>query len=176
MAKAPLRVAMICTGNICRSPMAEVVLASLVDEDPFLRGRVEVTSAGTANWHVGSPMDPRARDALNRAGFSNEGSPAAFADRAFLDSHDIVVTMTREHASDVRRRLSNSSTEVVLLRNLLEPGRNLDLADPYYGDDDEFDRCLDVIREGGLRLTSALRSRLGAGSFEARPQGGSGRE
>jgi protein-tyrosine phosphatase len=158
---------MICTGNICRSPMAEVVLAHLVEADPSLRGRVDVTSAGTANWHVGAAMDPRARDALDRAGFANEGTPAAFADRAYLDSHDIVVTMTREHAHDVRRRLSNESTEVVLLRNLLDPGKNLDVADPYYGDDAEFDECLELIRRGGQRLTLALRSRLDADSFGA---------
>jgi protein-tyrosine phosphatase len=158
---------MICTGNICRSPMAEVVLAHLIDADPSLRGRVEVTSAGTANWHVGAAMDPRARDALDRAGFSKEGTPAAFADRTYLDSHDIVVTMTREHASDVRRRLSNETTHVVLLRNLLDPGKNLDLADPYYGDDAEFDECLELIRAGGQRLTLALRSRLDADSSEA---------
>lgn len=167
MAQEPLRVAMICTGNICRSPMAEVVLAHMVDDDESLRGRVDVTSAGTANWHVGSPMDPRARSALDRAGYLKDGSPAAFADRAYLDGHDIVVTMTREHASDVRRRLTNRSTEVVLLRNLLEPGKNLDVADPYYGDDAQFDQCLDLIRAGGQRLTSALRSRLGANSSEA---------
>jgi protein-tyrosine phosphatase len=166
MAPAPLRVAMICTGNICRSPMAEVVLAHMVDADPSLRGRVSVTSAGTANWHVGAAMDPRARDALDRAGYSNEGSPAAFADRAYLDGHDIVVVMTREHAYDVRRRLSNTSTEVVLLRNLLDPGKNLDVADPYYGDDAEFDECLDLIRRGGQRLTSEFRSRLDADSSE----------
>ncbi len=146
--------------------MAEVVLAHMVDADPSLRGRVHVTSAGTANWHVGAAMDPRARGALDRAGFTGEGSPAAFADRAYLDAHDIVVAMTREHASDVRRRLSNQRTEVVLLRNLIEPGANRDLADPYYGDDAEFDGCLEVIRAGGQRLTSALRSRLDARSFE----------
>jgi protein-tyrosine phosphatase len=158
---------MICTGNICRSPMAEVVLAHMVDADPSLRGRVDVTSAGTANWHVGAAMDPRARDALDRAGYSNHGTPAAFADRAYLDRHDIVVTMTREHASDVRRRLSNNTTQVVLLRNLVDPGKNLDVADPYYGDDAEFDECLELIRAGGRRLTLALRSRLDADSFEA---------
>jgi protein-tyrosine phosphatase len=147
--------------------MAEVVLAHMVDADPSLRGRVDVTSAGTANWHVGAAMDPRARDALDRAGYSNHGTPAAFADRAYLDRHDIVVTMTREHASDVRRRLSNNTTQVVLLRNLVDPGKNLDVADPYYGDDAEFDECLELIRAGGRRLTLALRSRLDADSFEA---------
>jgi low molecular weight protein-tyrosine phosphatase len=167
VADQPVRVAVICTGNICRSPMAEVVLAQLIAQDPSLRGRVEVSSAGTAKWHVGSEMDQRARDALNRAGFVNSGTPAAFADRSYLNAHDIVVAMTREHVHDVQQRLTNDNTEVILLRNLLQPGENLDVADPYYGDADEFDDCLELLRQGGLCLTSALRSRLGAGSFEA---------
>ena len=147
--------------------MAEVVLRHLVAEDPSLSGRVEVTSAGTANWHVGCPMDVRARGALDRAGFTAEGTPAAFADRRYLDGHDVVVAMTREHVHDVNQRLTNRSTQVVLLRNLVEPGRNLDVADPYYGDDAEFDACLDLLKRGGQRLTSEFRQRLGEDSFEA---------
>jgi protein-tyrosine phosphatase len=156
---------MICTGNICRSPMAEVVLRHFVDADPLLRGSVDVTSAGTANWHVGSPMDERARRALDRAAFDGAGSLAAYADRAYLDSQDLVIGMTREHVHEVRQRLTNDSTEVILLRNVIEPGRNLDLFDPYYGDDDEFDECLGVLREGGRRLTSEFRQRLDGDSF-----------
>ena len=166
MVESRVRVAMICTGNICRSPMAEVVLRHFVEADSRLRDRVEVTSAGTANWHVGSPMDERARRALDRAGFEGEGSLATFADRAFLDGHDLVIGMTREHVHEVRKRLSNHSTEVILLRNVIEPGRDLDLFDPYYGGDDEFDECLEVLRRGGQRLTSEFRSRWGEGSFE----------
>jgi protein-tyrosine phosphatase len=157
---------MVCTGNICRSPMAEVVLQHFVAADSFLRDRVEVTSAGTANWHVGSPMDERARRALDRAGFGGGGSLATFADRTFLDGHDLVIGMTREHVHEVRKRLTNRSTEVILLRNVIEPGRDLDLFDPYYGGDDEFDECLEVLTRGGQRLTSEFRSRWGEGSFE----------
>jgi protein-tyrosine phosphatase len=162
-----LHVAMICTGNICRSPMAEVVLQHFVDADSSLRGRVNVTSAGTANWHVGSPMDMRARSALDRAGFKGAGSLAAYADRAYLDEQDVVIGMTREHVHEVRKRLSKDSTEVLLLRNLIEPGRELDLFDPYYGDDVDFDECLDAVRAGGQRLTWEFRQRLDGGSREA---------
>jgi low molecular weight protein-tyrosine phosphatase len=162
-----LRVAMICTGNICRSPMAEVVLRHFVDAESSLRGSIHVTSAGTANWHVGSPMDDRARRALDRAGFDGAGSLAAFADRAYLDDQDIVVGMTREHVHEVRKRLTNDTTEVILLRNVIEPGRDLDLFDPYYGDDVEFDECLDVLRRGGRRLTSEFRRRLDGDSSGA---------
>jgi protein-tyrosine phosphatase len=157
---------MICTGNICRSPMAEVVSQHFVDADSSLRGRVDVTSAGTANWHVGSPMDQRARDALRRAGFHGNGSPAAYADRTYLDRQDLVIGMTREHVHDVKRRLTNRYTDVILLRNVLEPGRDLDLFDPYYGGDAEFDDCLEMVRAASERLTNEYLRRLDAGSSE----------
>jgi protein-tyrosine-phosphatase len=75
--------------------------------------------------------------------------------------------MTREHVHEVKKRLSNSTTEVILLRNLIEPGENLDLFDPYYGDDVEFDECLEVVRRGGRRLTSEFRQRLDGDTSEA---------
>jgi protein-tyrosine phosphatase len=147
--------------------MAEVALAQMVAEDEVLRGRVEVTSAGTANWHVGSSMDPRARRALDRAGLDGPARSGAYADRAYLDGQDLVAVMTREHWKDVRRRLTNESTEVIMLRNLVSPGLDLDVADPYYGDDREFDECLEMLRECCRRLTLGFRQRLGAGSFGA---------
>lgn len=155
----------ICTGNICRSPMAEIVFRDQVAQDRFLDGRVEVSSAGTARWHVGAPMDPRARAALVRAGFSNPYTAGAFANRDYLSTLDLAVVMTHEQRSDVRARIGND-LEVLLLRELLEPPVSRDLADPYYGDDEEFDECLRTIQLAGQRLTSVLRQRLGAGSSE----------
>ena len=159
-----INVAVICTGNICRSPMAEVVLCRLIADDPFLDGHVLVTSAGTANWHVGAAMDPRARSALDRAGFTSPATPGAYADRRYLNAHDVVVVMTREHVHEVRRRLDNPLTQVLMLRNLLDPGSDLDVADPYYGNDDDFDECLDMIIRASERLTLEFRRRLGGGS------------
>jgi protein-tyrosine phosphatase len=140
--------------------MAEVVLKHLVADDPDLVGHVIVTSAGTARWHVGSPMDPRAREALNRAAYRSEGSPAAYASREFLDAQDLVLVMTREHLDDVRARLTNPRTQVLLWRHLIDPTKNLDVTDPYYGNDAEFDACLALLASGGDRLTALLRSRL----------------
>src|SRR5665811_947695 len=125
--------------------MAEVVLRHLIGESDLLRGQVEVTSAGTANWHVGSAMDPRARDALERAGFTSEGSIGAYASTEFLDRQDYVVVMTREHLIDVANRRRRSDGTVILIRSLLDPQHELDLADPYYGNEEEFDACLMTI-------------------------------
>jgi protein-tyrosine phosphatase len=146
--------------------MAEVLLQHLVDDDLSLRGRVVVTSAGTARWHVGSPMDERARGALDRAGLTSSGSIAIYADSRFLDQQDVIIVMTREHMSDVKSRLRNRSTEILMWRNLAEPGLDLDVADPYYGDAAEFDDCLDGLRPGGRRLIEVLRQRLGERSHE----------
>ncbi len=164
MVQKSLRVAMICTGNICRSPMAEVILHELVTQDKFLRPRVSVSSAGTARWHVGSPMDSRARSALDRAGFHGPGTLGAYASSEYLDAHDVVVVMTREHRDDVQARLSNENTEVILLRNLLEPGLDLDVPDPYYGQSEDFDACVDLFTRGGQRLITEFRQQLGADS------------
>jgi protein-tyrosine-phosphatase len=73
--------------------------------------------------------------------------------------------MTREHLRDVDGRLKPAA-EVLLWRNLLEPGRDLDVPDPYYGHDQDFDECLATFKAAGPRLTSALRQRWGEHSYE----------
>ena len=160
MTSQTLNVAVICTGNICRSPMAEVALRDLIAKDDLLATRVNVTSAGTANWHVGSEMDERARAALDRAGLNQEGTLGQFASSEYLNDHDIVFVMTREHVRDVEHRLTNASTQVVLARNLLDGPRDLDVADPYYGTDKDFDACLAQLTECVRHLTLVLRQRV----------------
>ncbi len=156
-----LHVAVVCTGNICRSPMGEVALIHLLAATPALSALVDVSSAGTARWHEGSAMDPRARRSLDRAGFLESGSRASFADSAYLDRQDLVLVMTREHRVDVLDRLSNPDTEVVMVRNLLNPGLDLDVADPYYGNDDDFDECLSVLTAAAQQLIARWHGQLG---------------
>jgi len=140
--------------------MAEVALRDLIAKDALLSNRVTVTSAGTANWHVGSEMDERARAALDRAGLTQEGTLGQFASGDYLNEHDIVLVMTREHVRDVEHRLTNPSTQVVLARNLLDGPRDLDVADPYYGTDKDFDDCLAQLTECVRQLTLVLRQRV----------------
>ncbi len=135
--------------------MAEVVLSHLVSQHSALADQVIVSSAGTAAWHVGSAMDPRARRALDRAGFNGSGTPAAFASPDYLNEQDLIIAMTREHRDDVRRRTSGDPRRVVLLRSLDGSPHALDLADPYYGTDHDFDRCLEIIAHS---LTSLVTS------------------
>lgn len=110
-------------------------------------------------------MDRRAQAALVRAGFSNPLTSGTFANRDYLNTLDLAVVMTHEQRHDVRARMGDD-LEVLLLRELFEPPVSRDLADPYYGGDDEFDECLRTIQLAGQRLTSVLRQRLGASSSE----------
>lgn len=133
----------VCTGNICRSPIAEKVFATELERAGLADG-VRVTSAGTGGWHVGSPADERAA-ALLRA----EGYPAEHRARQIdsdLLSADLIVALDNTH----RRALQSKVPEperVRLLRSF-DPAApsGADVPDPYYGDDDGFAEVLDMIR------------------------------
>lgn len=155
--------------------MAEVLVRHLVAGTPDLAGTVLVTSAGTANWHVGSPMDPRARRALDRAGLRGDGTPAAFASAAYLREQDLVLVMTREHRREVLKRLGGprgAGPDVLLWRDLEEPGLGLEVADPYYGTPEDFEACLAQLRTSGPAVTEELRRRRGGATRAGRSRAG----
>lgn len=156
----PLRVCFVCTGNICRSPMAEVVLRTLGVDSPVLRHRLEVSSAGTGNWHEGEPMDPRARRALEAAGYADHGHVARPIDRATLSQMSLVVGLDRRHQQILRSRTAADPPEIVLLRQF-DPaaGGALDVPDPYYGDGEEFGACLAMVEAGCRGLLAELERR-----------------
>jgi protein-tyrosine phosphatase len=131
-------VEIVCTGNICRSPMAEVVLraklaAAGVDD-------VEVSSSGTGSWHAGDPMDQRAAAALARRGYDGSRHAARqFSDRWFAQ-RDLVLGMDAGHVSVLARK-AGRSYDVVAAYDVR------DVADPYYGGDADFDTALDQIEK-----------------------------
>lgn len=138
--------------------MGEILLREAVRHDQHLAGRVDVLSAGTANWHVGKPMDPRAAAALERAGLPTDATPGLFASAAVLRDIDLNVVMTREHRNDIVIR--HPEADVLLVRELLGHG-SMDVADPYYGNDRDFDECLEILREVTPLVLKELRRRLG---------------
>lgn len=169
-----LRVVFVCTGNICRSPMGDVVLrhlaaARLVDDGTVLAAHLEVSSAGTGGWHAGELMDPRARAALARRGYGDHGHRAQAFDTAWLPGADLVVCMDRGHrqtlASMARARAGDDRYEdvLVLMRSFdRRAGGHLEVPDPYYGDDDDFERCLDLVEAGCRGLVDHLADRWDA--------------
>lgn len=128
-----LHVCFICTGNICRSPMAASIFAKAID-DAGLSDDVQVTSAGTGGWHVGEPADNRARTELLAHGYP-DNHVAAQLDPEHL-SADLLVALDSSHVKELtRKRLGE---RVRLLRSF-DPGADGDdVPDPYYGSPEDF--------------------------------------
>src|SRR4051812_36887911 len=92
------RVAVVCLGNICRSPMAEGGLSARIG-DAGLDGRVTVSSSGTGDWHVGGPMDRRAAATLTAAGYDATRHRAR--QWAGNDDADLVLAMDAQNLADL---------------------------------------------------------------------------
>ncbi len=152
-----LSVCFVCTGNICRSPVAAIVFADALRRDG-LADRVQVNSAGTGGWHVGSPADPRTVEALRRAGYTCEHVAAQLSAQHL--SADLLVAMDSGHLAALRR-LVRDPQRVVLLRSF-DPaaGRDLDVPDPYYGGEHGFGDVLSMVRAAVPGLLAWVRTVL----------------
>ncbi|MGV0744536.1 protein tyrosine phosphatase [Mycolicibacterium sp. XJ870] len=138
-----LHVTFVCSGNICRSPMAEKMFAHQISERG-LAGRVRVSSAGTGGWHAGGGADARACLVLSEHGYPST-HVAAQVDDDHLDA-DLVVALGRNHA----RILAQLGVEADRLRMLrsFDPrsgAHTPDVEDPYYGTRDDFEAVFTVI-------------------------------
>ena len=139
----PLHVTFVCTGNICRSVMAEKMFADQLRRRG-LADAVRVTSAGTGNWHVGECADERANEVLRAHGYPTEHR-ATQVDTDHLAA-DLVVALGRNHLR-MLRELGVDGERVRMLRSF-DPrsgAHALDVEDPYYGDAQDFEDVFTVI-------------------------------
>jgi protein-tyrosine phosphatase len=157
------RICFVCLGNICRSPTAEGVFGQLVAE-AGLEDSIQVESAGTGDWHVGEPPDPRAVAAASGRGIVLDGRARCFAAGDF-DRFDLVVAMDRANR-DALLALAptdEAAGKVVLLRSFAPDGSaDAEVPDPYFGGDDGFGEVLDVIEASSRGLLEHVRASIGA--------------
>ncbi|QLY33431.1 low molecular weight phosphotyrosine protein phosphatase [Nocardia huaxiensis] len=152
-----LHITFICTGNICRSPMAEKIFAAEL-ERAGLADRVRVSSAGTGSWHVGEDADPRTTETLRRHSYP-VGHVAAVAGDDHLDA-DLVVALDTGHERALAQ-LGVPSDRRRLLRSF-DPGADgRDVPDPYYGDRSDFELVRTQIEAAVPGLLDWVRAELG---------------
>jgi protein-tyrosine phosphatase len=156
-AAAPYRIAVVCLGNICRSPMADVVLNRLVEE-AGLAGAVEVVSAGTGDWHVGKPMDARAADTLTAHGYDASRHRAQQIEPSWLDENDLVLAMDEANLTSIGELGDRSRVRMFRDFDPLARDDDHDVPDPYFGDDDGFEHVLAMVERTAGGLVDALAS------------------
>ncbi|MEU4486351.1 low molecular weight protein-tyrosine-phosphatase [Streptomyces purpurascens] len=153
------RVCFVCTGNICRSPIAEVVFRARVAE-AGLDGLVEVDSAGTGGWHEGDGADPRTVAVLEENGYAT-GHTARQFQPSWFSRLDLVVALDSGHLGALRRLAptEEDARKVRLLRSY-DPAADadLDVPDPYYGGADGFEECLEMVEAASTGLLAAVRA------------------
>lgn len=153
----PLRLLTVCTGNMCRSPAAAVMLRAAIEEEG-LTGRIEVGSAGTSWDAEGMPMDERTERALERAGYVRPFEHTARTIHLTeLLAWDLVLPMTADHAQQMRRMAEQapegtSPPEIRMWRRF-EPGipadaqlTEISVEDPWYEGQGAFNRTIRQMR------------------------------
>ena len=161
----PFHVTVVCTGNICRSPMGEVILRDLLDQ-AGLGDEVIVDSAGTTRWEVGNPMDRRAFAELRRRGYDGSGHLARQFEPGWIPETDLILAADAGLASVLRRwaRTPSDAAKVHLLREFdpvaLGAG-TLEVDDPWYGDEEDFVRCFTEVEAACRGVAEWVADRVG---------------
>jgi len=151
-----LHISFVCTGNICRSPMAEKIVESHLHR-AGLADKVRVSSAGTTGWHIGADADPRTNAVLQASGHRTGHQAAEFGTEH--SDADLVVALDRTHDRDLAA-LGIPKERRRLLRSFDPNADDSDVADPYYGSSTDFDRVHDQIEAAVPGLLDWVRSAL----------------
>ncbi|KGN31698.1 protein-tyrosine-phosphatase [Knoellia sinensis KCTC 19936] len=161
------RIAVVCTGNICRSPMGEWLLREAL-EDAGLE-TVEVSSAGTSSEESGNPMDPRTVAVLRRNGHGDRGWSGHQA-RRFREEDfaavDLVLAADRGHERALLRLAPTEEDRAkVRLFRSFDPASvaadELDMDDPWWGDDEGFDQTYAEVRAAVPGVVDHVRTEVG---------------
>ncbi len=150
-----MRLAFVCTGNICRSPLAEALARHHLDQAGLL-DRVDLESFGTHDYHVGESADPRTVATARRFGIDLSGHRARRIDARQLHQADLVLAMDAGHARHLQHLGAAAGTGHV---HLYLPWLDLDprdVPDPYYGDGDGFVAVHRLLDQAAQRLVGRL--------------------
>lgn len=135
----PLSVLMVCLGNICRSPLAEAALRQVAEREGI---NMHIDSAGTGDWHIGRPPDPRAQEVALRLGGVDIRNLRArqFAVGDFY-RFDHILAMDEANCEDLRALMpSDATARLSMLLDHLPGQEGMAVADPYYGDAEGFEK------------------------------------
>ena len=148
-----MKILMVCLGNICRSPLAEGILAHKTQHL-----NIEVDSAGTAGYHIGKLPDERSIEIAEKYNIDLTKQRARQFSRADFDDFDIIYAMDTNNYTHLIS-LANNETErnkVRLILNEVNPEKFESVPDPYYGGDDGFQNIYNILNDACNKIISQI--------------------
>ena len=159
-----MRILIVCTGNICRSPTAEALLRHHL-EQAGLGDRVLVDSAGTEDWNVGSVPSALAIELAAARGYDLSGLRARQISKRDFQTFDLILGLDQGHIERLNRsRPDDCAAQIMLLMECggVEP---LEVPDPYFGGKEDYAYSLDLIESAMPGLVANVHENLGKGAL-----------
>lgn len=150
-----IRILMVCLGNICRSPMAEGILRDKIQKKGI---DAVVESAGTGDYHVGEPADPRSVEVATKNDIDINSHTARQFTVSDFDDYDLIYAMDKSNYQNIMKLTRNKTDQakVNILMNEVMPGENQDVPDPYFGGKHGFDNVFKMIDLACDKITGRL--------------------
>ncbi len=154
-----VKVLFVCMGNICRSPTAEAVFRTRVEE-AGLGDRIHIDSAGTHDYHIGEAPDTRTQRAAAKRGYDMSMLRGRQVERADFGRFDYLLAMDEANLSILRGlRPGDAKAHLGLFLEFAERHSEREVPDPYYGGADGFERVLDMVEDASAGLLRHIRQR-----------------
>lgn len=152
----PVKILMVCLGNICRSPLAEGILQSKLPKEHFL-----VDSAGTGSWHVGQEPDKRSILIAKDKGLDITHQRGRQINKSDFDIFDHIYVMDLSNYQNVIALAPNAEakSKVTMILDELFPGENVDVPDPYYGEQSGFEHVFMLLDEACEIIAQKLKAK-----------------
>ena len=140
-----LKILVVCLGNICRSPAAEVILREKSQQHQI---EVDVDSCGLGDWHIGQRAHHKMIDAAGRRGIRLEGRAKQFQNRYF-EEFDLILAADQSVLEELQEIAPTPEMreKLYLYTHFSKMRRGEDIPDPYFGGDEGFDQVLDLLEE-----------------------------
>jgi len=150
-----MKILMVCLGNICRSPLAEGILQAKVTARNL---PVQVDSAGTANYHSGDDADLRSVEVARNHNIDISKHRGRQFISADFDRYDKIYAMDSANYRDILNLARNESdrSKVELIMNVVDPGSNMEVPDPYYGGSNGFENVYHMLDEACEIITDEI--------------------
>ena len=151
----PTAILFVCMGNICRSPLAQGILAQIVEKQQIAH-RIVIDSAGTDAWHVGNAPDPRSVAIAKRHGIDITGQKARQVEPSDFEKFDLILAMDEDNLARLSTICPVQYAQKLHLFSDYATGDRSNVPDPYYGGDDGFQTVYTMLFSGCMSFIGRL--------------------